>query len=149
MTTQILIVDDENDVEKMILSVFRNRIKTNELQFLFAKDGQMALDILEKEPSIGVIVTDINMPVMDGLTLLSRLLELDRPYKVIVVTAYDEMSNIRTAMSRGACDFITKPVDFVDFVETLKRTIEDYELMVQRQASRLNKNSQSTPFPDI
>lgn len=136
MATKVLIVDDETDVERMILSVFRRRIANDELSFVFVGDGKQALEALKNDTEIGVIVTDINMPVMDGLTLLSELEELGRPYKAMVVTAYDEMTNIRTAMSRGACDFITKPVDFVDFVDTLKRVIADYERMVDRQKGR-------------
>lgn len=139
MPTKILVVDDEPDVETMILSVFRKTINSGELEFFFAGNGEEALSILEKEPSIGVILTDLNMPVMDGLTLLSKLLDLGRAYKAVVVTAYEDMSNIRAAMKYGASDFITKPIDFVDFVETLNTLIEEHKKSISDEELRMNR----------
>lgn len=139
MPTKILVVDDEPDIEAMILSVFRKTINSGELEFYFAGNGEEALSILEKEPSIGVILTDLNMPVMDGLTLLSKLLDLGRSYKAVVVTAYEDMSNIRAAMKYGASDFITKPIDFVDFVETLNTLIEENKKSIDDEELRVNR----------
>lgn len=124
---RILVVDDEPDLEPLILQKFRRKIRDGQFEFLFARHGEEAIDHLTKDPSIGVILSDINMPVMDGLTLLSRLGEMDRQLKTVVVSAYDDMRNIRTAMNRGAFDFLTKPIDFQDFESTLQRTIDALE----------------------
>lgn len=134
MRAKILVVDDEPDVKKMILSRFRKRIADNELSFYFAGNGVEALKVLQEETSIGVILTDINMPVMDGLTLLSKLLELGRPYKAVIVSAYEDMGNIRTAMNLGASDFISKPIDFKDFEKILDKMVEEYLTLLYYQA---------------
>lgn len=158
MATKVLVVDDEPDVERMILAKFRRRINSKELEFYFAANGAEALTVLEKEPSIGIILTDINMPVMDGLALLGNLLNLGRVYKAVVVSAYEDMTNIRTAMNRGASDFITKPIDFVDFEKTLEKTIEEYKNLfyykdMQKELDIAKKMQQDmlpreyTPFP--
>ncbi len=160
MGTKVLIVDDEPDVEKMILSKFRKRINNKELEFFFACNGTEAMTVLQNNPSIGVILTDINMPVMDGLTLLGKLLELGRAYKAVVVSAYEDMGNIRTAMNRGASDFITKPIDFNDFEQTLDRMIAEYttlfyfhdmqkELSIAKKMQEDMLPSNFNPFPEI
>ncbi len=119
---KILFVDDEPDLEPLLLQKFRHRIRDGELEFVFALNGQEALEKLRADPSLEIVFTDINMPVMDGLTLLTRIGELNRLLRTIIVTAYDDMQNIRTAMNRGAFDFLTKPIDFADFEQTLTKT---------------------------
>jgi sigma-B regulation protein RsbU (phosphoserine phosphatase) len=124
--TKILVVDDEPDVELLIRQKFSKQIKSKEFDFLFAANGKEALKILADNRDINIILTDINMPEMDGLVLLSHLPELNRLYKAIIVSAYGDMSNIRRAMNQGACDFITKPIDFSDLEITIANTIKQY-----------------------
>lgn len=121
----------------LVRQKFRKRIRAKEIVFTFAQDGGEALERLAADPSIDIVMTDLNMPRMDGLTLLDRLHEWSRPVKAIVVSAYGDMSNIRTAMNRGAFDFITKPVDFDDLSITLDKTHR--ELDAHRKAATLQK----------
>src|SRR5689334_2741082 len=123
----VLIVDDEPDLEVLIRQRFRKRIKEGDFQFVFARNGQEALNKLHEDPSLDLVISDINMPVMDGLTLLLRLADVDRLLKMVVVSAYGDMQNIRTAMNRGAYDFLTKPIDFRDFEVTLNKAVQELE----------------------
>src|SRR5947199_2875148 len=107
---KILAVDDEADFELLIRQRFRRQIRAEEFDFRFAHHGEEALAVLAEEPDIELLLLDINMPVMDGLTLLARLRERRSPVRAIIVSAYGDMANIRTAMNRGAFDFVTKPV---------------------------------------
>jgi phosphoserine phosphatase RsbU/P len=136
MTLKILVVDDEEDLEELIRQKFRRRIRSGEWEFTFARDGQEALDRLLADVQIKIIFSDINMPVMDGLTLLSRVAEEDRTLKTIMISAYDDLSNIRTAMNRGAFDFLTKPIDFQDFEQTLNKTSAEVKLVLEAAAAR-------------
>ncbi len=129
---RILVVDDEPDLEALFRQRFRKRVREGELSFLFARNGNEALRVLEEDQEIGLVFTDINMPEMDGLTLLGKLLELGRPLRTVVVSAYGDIQNIRTAMNRGAFDFLTKPIDFEDLEVTLDKTLR--ELMRIREA---------------
>lgn len=118
---RVLIVDDEPDVETLIRQRFKRR--STEFEFEFARNGREALERLAKDPSLDVIVTDINMPEMDGLALLEQLNSMDgRSLKAVILSAYGDMENIRSAMNLGAFDFLTKPIDFNDFESTLRRT---------------------------
>jgi sigma-B regulation protein RsbU (phosphoserine phosphatase) len=81
-------------------------------------------------------MSDINMPVMDGLTLLTRLSDINRILKAVIVSAYGDMQNIRTAMNRGAYDFLIKPIDFADFETTLNKTIQELEAIKQGLQAR-------------
>ncbi|NQV73240.1 protein kinase, partial [bacterium] len=121
----ILCVDDEPELELLMQQRFRKKLRAGEWKFVFALDGQEALLKLEQHPEIGVILTDLNMPRMDGLTLLGKLAELDRPTRTVVVSAYGDMEKIRTAMNRGAFDFVTKPVDFQDLETTTLKAASD------------------------
>jgi sigma-B regulation protein RsbU (phosphoserine phosphatase) len=121
MPYQILIVDDEPDMESLVRQKLRQQIRANEFEFFFSRNGEEALEMLAGEPGIELVLTDINMPVMDGLTLLGRLNELDKPTKTVIVSAYGDMPNIRMAMNRGAIDFLTKPIDFADFEITIRK----------------------------
>ena len=123
MTTKILFVDDE-PVEKIIRQSFRKEIKSGTYELVFALDGKSALDIIKADPTIDLVLTDINMPGMDGLELL-HLIKEERPWiTTIVISAYyGNLDNIRAAMNLGAFDFIQKPVDFDDLQQTLKKAI--------------------------
>lgn len=123
-------VDDEPDMELLIRQKFRKKIKSGEYEFVFAENGLEALTKLIEHPDIGIILTDINMPEMDGLTLLTKINELKNPtLKTVIVSAYGDMENIRTAMNRGAFDFATKPIDFEDLEITIKKTIEQVGIL--------------------
>src|ERR1035437_11203780 len=124
----ILVVDDEPDLEQLILQKFRKRIGTKEYSFIFAKNGAEALEIITNGALVNLILTDINMPVMDGLTLLSKINELNNKLlRSIIVSAYGDMENIRTAMNRGAYDFITKPIDLRDLEITIEKSLKEIE----------------------
>src|SRR6266571_8150939 len=120
---------DEPDLEVLILQRFRKRIKEGDFQFVFARHGQEALSKLKEDPTLDLVISDINMPVMDGLTLLSRLTDVNRLLKTVIVSAYGDMQNIRTAMNRGAYDFLIKPIDFQDFEVTLDKTLRQVRLL--------------------
>ena len=122
MKTKILVVDDEADLELLIKQKFRRKIRENAYEFLFASNGQEALERLRDNPDIDIVLSDINMPVMDGLTLLGRLPEASPMTKTVMVSAYGDMENIRAAMNHGAFDFVCKPVDFNDLELTIEKT---------------------------
>jgi adenylate cyclase len=124
MTARILVVDDEPDVEALVLQKFRRQIRDGGVSFLFAHDGVEALTALKTNGGIDLVVTDINMPRMDGLTLLQKLQDAEENVSTIVVSAYGDMANIRTAMNRGAFDFVTKPIDFLDLETTIAKTLK-------------------------
>jgi adenylate cyclase len=138
MTAQILVVDDEPDMKALVLQKFRHQIRDGAVNFLFASDGVEALAMLEAKGDIDMVVADINMPRMDGLTLLQKLRESAENVSTIIVSAYGDMNNIRTAMNRGAFDFVTKPIDFVDLETTIAKTLRHIEFLRnarQRQAA--------------
>ncbi|MBK9464000.1 MAG: response regulator [Chitinophagaceae bacterium] len=124
MMAKILVVDDETDLEVLIKQKFRQKIRERQYEFVFAINGVKALEQLEQHNDVDVVLSDINMPEMDGLTLLSRLNEQHGLLKSVIVSAYGDMDNIRTAMNRGAYDFVTKPVNFEDLELTMERTIK-------------------------
>jgi adenylate cyclase len=133
---KILGVDDEADFEALIQQQFRRQVRDGEFTFCFAHNGEDALDVLAAEPDIQLMLLDINMPVMDGLTLLSELRERQSPVRAIIVSAYGDMANLRTAMNRGAFDFVTKPVDFSDLELTIRKTVADIAKL--REIERLH-----------
>lgn len=136
-TAKILVVDDEPDLELLIRQRFRHRIRAKELHFEFAGNGVEAMKILTEDPDkFDMILTDINMPEMDGLTLLIRIKEQFKHYKAVVVSAYGDLENIRTAMNRGAFDFVTKPIDFTDLETTINKTIDEYKVIRQGQLAK-------------
>ncbi|HMO30745.1 adenylate/guanylate cyclase domain-containing protein [Enterovirga sp.] len=137
MTTKILVVDDEPDLETLVVQKFRRQIRDGVVSFLFAHDGVDALALLAENRDVDMVVSDINMPRMDGLTLLGKLQEADEKLSTVVVSAYGDMVNIRTAMNRGAFDFLTKPIDFADLEATIGKTVKHIEMLRearQRQA---------------
>jgi len=120
---KILVVDDEVDLEMLIKQKFRQKIREHQYEFVFAVNGNDALVKLQEHADIDIILCDINMPEMDGLTLLLKLKESSPLIKAVIVSAYGDMDNIRIAMNRGAFDFITKPVNFEDLELTVQKTI--------------------------
>ena len=120
---KIMVVDDEDDVEQLIRQKFRRQIREQEYDFVFAKNGVEAMSKLQEYPDIAMVFSDINMPQMDGLTLLEKIGEVNPLLKTVIISAYSDMANIRLAMNRGAFDFICKPFDFEDFERTLSKTL--------------------------
>ncbi|MCL5776414.1 response regulator [Limibaculum sp. FT325] len=142
---RILVVDDEPDVEALVSQRFRRRIRAGELDFRFARDGQEALETLMVDPDFDIVLSDINMPRMDGLTLLDRLGALGHEAKTVIVSAYGDMRNIRIAMNRGAFDFVTKPIEFQDLEATLEKTLEHQILMRRlREEKRVAEQTAAT-----
>ena len=128
-----MVVDDEPDLETLIQQKFRHQIRDGAIGFLFARDGVEALATLAANHDLDLVVTDINMPRMDGLTLLQKLQENEEKLTTIIVSAYGDMINIRTAMNRGAFDFLTKPIDFLDLETTIDKTIRHIEILRDAQ----------------
>jgi adenylate cyclase len=129
MTPLILVVDDEPDMKALVLQKFRRQIGDGAINFLFAGDGIEALAMLEANSDIDMVVADINMPRMDGLTLLQKLQESAEYVSTIIVSAYGDMGNIRAAMNCGAFDFVTKPIDFADLEKTIAKTQRHVEVL--------------------
>ncbi|WP_455169576.1 response regulator [Aegicerativicinus sediminis] len=122
--SKILVVDDEPDLEVLIKQKFRKQIRQKEYEFYFAENGNEALKKLNELQDIDIVLSDINMPEMDGLTLLTKISEFKPLLKSVIVSAYGDMENIRTAMNRGAFDFITKPINFEDLTLTVEKTLK-------------------------
>ena len=121
---KILVADDETDLEALIKQKFRQKIREHKYEFIFAINGRDALEKIQQNPDVEILLSDINMPEMDGLTLLSRLGESNPLIKAVIISAYGDMDNIRMAMNRGAFDFITKPINFEDLSLTMEKTIK-------------------------
>jgi len=137
---KILVADDEVDLEMLIKQKFRQKIREQEYEFIFAVNGKDALEKILQHPDVDMVLSDINMPEMDGLTLLSRLSESSPLIKSVIVSAYGDMENIRTAMNRGAFDFITKPINFEDLSLTMEKTIR-HCLQIRETLKAIRENS--------
>ena len=140
MPVKILSVDDEMDLELLLTQYFRRKLRKGEYEFVFAHNGLEALTMMVKHPDIEIILSDINMPEMDGLTLLAKVNEMRNPaLKVIMVSAYGDMGNIRQAMNNGAFDFATKPIDLDDLSVTIEKAIDqiNYVHQMQKEHSQL------------
>ena len=122
---RILVVDDEPDLEPLMLQRMRRDIRSGRYKFVFAQNGVEALEKLRQENDIDMVLSDINMPQMDGLTLLEQIPKVDPDIRSVIISAYGDMKNIRMAMNRGAFDFVTKPVDFEDLQVTIDRTLRN------------------------
>ena len=122
-TYKILVVDDEPDLQPLMLQRMRRDIRSGHYEFTFAGNGVEALERLNEDDSIDMVLSDINMPQMDGLTLLSQIPAVHPNIRSVIISAYGDMKNIRTAMNRGAFDFVTKPLDFDDLRLTIDRTL--------------------------
>ena len=168
MPIKILSVDDEMDLELLLTQYFRRKIRKGEYEFVFAHNGLEALTMMVKHPDIEIILSDINMPEMDGLTLLAKINEMRNPaLRVIMVSAYGDMGNIRQAMNNGAFDFATKPIDLDDLSVTIEKAIEQINYVHQSQKEHTQLESLKSdlaiaseiqqailprvfpPFPDI
>ena len=164
---KILVVDDETDMESMIRQKFRRQIRENTYDFEFASNGVEALQKITENPEIGIVLSDINMPEMDGLTLLARLREIKTSgLKTVIISAYGDMHNIRSAMNRGAFDFITKPINFNDLEITIDKTQKEivserrwlsehdqlvsiqYDLSISREIQQAILPKQFPPYPE-
>jgi len=137
IATRILVVDDEADVELLINQQFRRQVRAGEFSFSFARNGEQALAMLQKDAGFDLMLVDINMPVMDGLTLLGRLRELRAQVRSIIVSAYGDIPNIRTAMNRGAFDFVTKPIDMVDLNATVRKAVDEIAKQHEIESRRI------------
>ena len=159
---KILVVDDEVDLEPLMLQRMRRAIRAGRYEFVFAHNGVEALERLSQNDDIDMVLSDINMPQMDGLTLLQQIPKVDPNIRCVIISAYDDMKNIRTAMNRGAFDFVTKPLDFKDLEVTIERTIRhlvewrdaldsrDKLVALQNEldvASRIQQSILPTKFP--
>ena len=120
---KILVVDDEPDLEPLMLQRMRRDIRAGRYRFVFAYNGVEALEQLNEDDEIDMVLSDINMPKMDGLALLEQIPSVDPEIRAVIISAYGDMQNIRTAMNRGAFDFVTKPIDFDDLKVTIERTL--------------------------
>ena len=137
---KILVVDDEADLELLVKQKFRRKIRENRYEFIFANNGEEALVKVQDNPDIDVILSDINMPVMDGLTLLTKLALANPILKTVMVSAYGDMQNIRAAMNLGAFDFVCKPVDFLDLDLTIEKTM-NHVLQTRRTLTAIKENN--------
>jgi class 3 adenylate cyclase/FixJ family two-component response regulator len=137
---KILVVDDETDLEVLIKQKFRKQIRQQEYEFFFAINGKEALIKVSEQPDLDIVLSDINMPEMDGLTLLTKLSEVKPLLKSVMVSAYGDMDNIRTAMNRGAFDFITKPINFEDLSITMEKTLK-YSHQLKETLKAIKENN--------
>ncbi len=137
---KILVADDEADLEVLIKQKFRQKIREQQYEFIFAVNGNDALTKIEQHPDVDIVLSDINMPEMDGLTLLSRLGESSPLIKSVIVSAYGDMDNIRTAMNRGAFDFITKPINFEDLSLTMEKTLK-HVIQIKETLKAIKENN--------
>jgi adenylate cyclase len=138
--TKILVADDEADLESLIRQKFRKQIREEKYEFVFAVNGRDALEKIHDHPDISLVLSDINMPEMDGLTLLSSLTESNPILKTIMVSAYGDMDNIRSAMNRGAFDFVCKPVNFDDLEITIEKTLK-HVLQIRETLQAIKENN--------
>ncbi len=137
---KVLVVDDEEDLEVLISQKLRKQIRESKYQLIFAKDGLEALDLIKADPEIMTVLSDINMPKLDGLSLLLHLKTHNPLIKTIIISAYGDMDNIRTAMNRGAYDFLTKPINFEDLEITIDKTFE-YITQLQNTLQAIRENN--------
>jgi adenylate cyclase len=136
MNARILVVDDEPDLAELIRQKFRHQTQKGEVSFLFADGGVEALSVLADDRKIDLVVTDINMPRMDGLTLLQNLQESEERLSTVIVSAYGDMANIRTAMNRGAFDFVTKPIVLQDLKTAIAKTLRQSKSCERRVSAK-------------
>ena len=137
---KILVADDETDLEMLIKQKFRKQIREQKYEFIFALNGREAFEKLYKHADISVVLSDINMPEMDGLTLLSKITESNPLTKAVMVSAYGDMENIRIAMNRGAFDFVCKPVDFEDLEVTIEKTVR-HVMQIKETLKAIKENN--------
>ncbi len=119
---KILIVDDERDVEMLFRQKFRKEVKNENLELIFAFSGKEALEILEASnpPNVVYVFSDINMPGMTGLELLEQIKGRFPEIKVSMISAYGDAENHDKAISSGAKEFFTKPIDFISLKKEIR-----------------------------
>lgn len=148
---RVLVVDDEEEVENLMRRRFRREIDRGEYRFEFCRDGKAALERLASDEPTDLVLCDINMPRMNGLELLDRLESTEKDCKVVMITAYSDMQNIRDSMNHGAFDFIVKPLDFADLLMTMKRALDqlyqERSLQSERDAAVAARRALSRYFP--
>ena len=149
MPTKILVVDDEEEVADLLSQRFRHKIRDGAYQFYFATSGQTALELIQAEPDFDVLLLDINMPDMDGLTLLGHLPELMPHSRAVIVSAYGDMPNIRTAMNKGAFDFVCKPINFNDLDTTIEKTAQQVQHLREAAQIKLRADLKTHFFDNI
>jgi signal transduction histidine kinase/AraC-like DNA-binding protein len=145
----ILVVDDEVDLEPLLRGRFRRQIQQQIYTFLFARNGRQGLALIREQPAIDLILLDIQMPEMDGLALLNELATLNVLIGTVMVSAYGDMNNIRTAMNRGAFDFVTKPIDFTDLSLTIEKTARYVQQLRESQQLKIISELKSRFFDNI
>ena len=136
---KILVVDDEEDQQELITQRFSHKDYLRDYEFLFARDGLQALQLIKEHPDIDLALVDINMPEMDGLALLENIKQINPLMRSAMLSAYGDMSNIRSAMNKGAFDFLNKPIDLADLGITIKKTIEEVK-RIKEAARMLHEN---------
>ena len=136
MPAKIMVVDDEPQLQQLVRQKFRKEIRDKEYEFVFAQNGVEAIEKLRSNGDIDLLLTDINTPKMNGLTLLTKLNELDLLLKSVIISAYGDMKNIRTAMNLGAFDFVTKPINLTDLEITIKKCLKELEILKEAISSR-------------
>lgn len=136
MSARILVIDDEPATERLFNQLFRRKIQAGAYTFQFVLNGERAWEVLDEEEKFDLVLTDINIPGMDGLDFISQLREADPLQKLIIITAYGDMRNIRKAMNLGAFDFLTKPIDFKDLETTIEKTIKEVEVTKRAEMAR-------------
>ena len=141
-----MVVDDEEDIELLIRQKFRNQVREKEYEFIYAKNGVEALALLAEHPDLDMVFSDINMPEMDGLTLLKEIRNQNPLIRTVMISAYSDMSNIRQAMNSGAFDFIGKPIDFDDFENTMQKPSSLWRILeIRYKPSKKTASSTSVP----
>lgn len=140
MPAKILVVDDEPQLQRLILQLFRRHVRNGKYAFFFAQSGEEALEILRREKEIAIVLCDINMPGMNGFDLLAEIPAVNPLIRTVMVSAYGDMKNIRRVMNLGAYDFVTKPIDFNDLEATIEKTLREVEVL--KQAKRAEELSQ-------
>ena len=124
MPAKILVVDDEPSFKSIINQKFKNKIRKKDLEFIFVSNGLIALEKLQAEPDIDIILTDITMPEIDGIKLLSTLYEINHPtLKTVIISDSSDLAIVRKAMNLGAFDLLTKPIDLEDLEITVNKTL--------------------------
>lgn len=142
---KILVVDDEPDVKALFELQFRQEIRDGKIKFEFAENGIEALAFFENDPVVDLVLSDINMPEMDGLSLLQRVRETHPEVLVVMVTAYGDLQNIRAAMNAGAFDFLNKPFSLSDLKVTIGNALEQVHKLksVSRCQEKRNEAQQA------
>ena len=132
---KILVADDEEDQEELITQRFSNKDFLRDYEFIFARDGLKALQLIKSHPDIEIALLDINMPEVDGLTLLQKIKAINPVARAIMLSAYADMPNLRSAMNKGAYDFLNKPIDLKDLEMTIKKTMVEVNRLKKRVAN--------------